>query len=60
MTCMLYRGKNHYDLYFLLDKKIKNSFAGRINFIYRQDLERRERCGMVAHEKLTEPRATIE
>ena len=27
---------------------------------YRQDLEKQERCGVVAHERLTEPRVTIE
>ena len=29
-------------------------------FIYRYDLEKQEECGVVAHERLTEPRVTME
>ena len=29
-------------------------------WIYREDLEKQEECGVVAHERLTEPRVTME
>ena len=31
-----------------------------LKFSYRQDLEKQEGCGVVAHERVTEPRFTME
>ena len=37
-------------------------FGARLisNFFYREDLEKQEGCGVVAHERLTEPSVTME
>ena len=37
-----------------------NYSAAGPSFFYRSDLEKQEGCGVVAHERLTEPRATME